>query len=74
MPSVRAHPTSPGSEAPRDEAWGLVGVLGRRDGITDFSVYGHIDVASQPVTRQLDDSPWSGLVGGRSGTGRVLRP
>ncbi len=32
VPELRAHPDFPGTEAPRDEAWGLVGVTPGADG------------------------------------------
>ncbi|MEV6211175.1 ArgE/DapE family deacylase [Kitasatospora sp. NPDC051914] len=43
LPALRAHPDFPGTEAPREEAWGLVGTTGGTDGPT-VVLQGHVDV------------------------------
>lgn len=43
LPEARRHPDFPGMEAPRTEAWGLVGTTGGGDGPT-LVLNGHIDV------------------------------
>ena len=66
LPAATAHPDFPGSEAPRDEAWGLVGAWGDGDGPT-VVLNGHIDVVP-PGDTGWTTSPWSGSVR----DGRVL--
>lgn len=43
LPEATSHPDFPGMEAPRTEAWGLVGTTGAGDGPT-LILNGHIDV------------------------------
>ncbi|PBC76975.1 acetylornithine deacetylase [Streptomyces sp. TLI_235] len=43
LPALRADPDFPGAEAPREEAWGLVGGTGGGDGPT-VVLQGHVDV------------------------------
>ncbi|MGW0910972.1 ArgE/DapE family deacylase [Streptomyces sp. NPDC002784] len=43
LDALRSHPAFPGSEAPRDEAWGLVGTTAGGDGPT-LVLQGHVDV------------------------------
>lgn len=43
LPEAMSHPDFPGTEAPRTEAWGLVGTTGGQDGPT-LILNGHIDV------------------------------
>ena len=66
LPSTLAHPDFPGLEAPRTEAWGLVGAWGGSDGPT-VVLNGHIDVVP-PGHRGWSTQPWSGEVR----DGRVL--
>ncbi|MBA3277382.1 MAG: ArgE/DapE family deacylase [Geodermatophilaceae bacterium] len=54
LPEAKAHPDFPGLEAPRTEAWGLVGITGGDDGPT-LILNGHIDVVPPG-----DLSRWSG--------------
>ncbi|MDQ3715459.1 MAG: ArgE/DapE family deacylase [Actinomycetota bacterium] len=54
LPEAKAHPDFPGLEAPRTEAWGLVGTTGGGDGPT-LILNGHIDVVPPG-----DPSRWSG--------------
>lgn len=44
LDALRAHPDFPGSEAPREEAWGLVGVTPRAAGAPHLVLQGHVDV------------------------------
>lgn len=53
LPALRADPAFPGSEAPRDEAWGLVG-CSAGDGPT-LALQGHVDVVPPG-----DRSRWTG--------------
>jgi acetylornithine deacetylase len=66
LASTTADPDFPGSEAPRDEAWGLVGAWGDGDGPT-VVLNGHVDVVP-PGDTGWTTSPWSGQVR----DGRVL--
>ncbi len=43
LPALRAMPGFPGTEAPRTEGWGLVGITEERDGPTVI-LQGHVDV------------------------------
>jgi acetylornithine deacetylase len=57
LPALRAHPDFPGSEAPREEAWGLVGRTpdsGGGDGPT-LVLQGHVDVVPPG-----DPAAWEG--------------
>ncbi|MFI9763481.1 ArgE/DapE family deacylase [Streptomyces sp. NPDC051963] len=44
LPALRAHPDFPGSEAPREEAWGLVGRTADGGDGPVFVLQGHVDV------------------------------
>ena len=55
LPEARRHPDFPGMEAPRTEAWGLVGSTGGDDGPT-LVLNGHIDVVP-PGNASLWSSP-----------------
>ena len=61
LPSTIGDPHFPGMEAPRDEAWGLVGEWGAATGPT-VVLNGHVDVvpAGSPDLWTVD--PWSGTV------------
>jgi acetylornithine deacetylase len=65
LPELLRDPHFPGCEAPRDEAWGLVGTWGGTDGPT-VVLNGHIDVVppGEPAAWGVD--PWAGQV--RSGS------
>lgn len=61
LPSTTGDPGFPGMEAPRDEAWGLVGEWGGSSGPT-VVLNGHVDVvpAGSPDLWTVD--PWAGTV------------
>jgi acetylornithine deacetylase len=60
-------PEFPGMEAPREEAWGLVGTWGAGDGPT-LVLNGHIDVVPEGDLGAWSTDPWAGELRG----GRVL--
>ena len=61
LPGVTSDPAFPGMEAPRVDAWGLVGTLGSGDG-PHLVLNGHVDVVpvGDPTAWSVD--PWSGAV------------
>ncbi len=61
LAELRAHPDFPGSEAPRTEAWGLVGSWGGDDGPT-VVLNGHLDVVPPGDVARWSDGPFSGPV------------
>lgn len=69
LAEVLADPDCPGTEAPREQAWGLVGSWGGQDGPT-LVLNGHIDVVppGDPAAWTVD--PWSGTVRGGRVVGR----
>ena len=67
LADLTARPGFPGTEAPREEAWGLVGTTGGDDGPT-LVLNGHIDVVPEGDIRAWSVDPWAGAVRG----GRVL--
>ena len=67
LAATTADPEFPGMEAPRDEAWGLVGSWGGDDGPT-VVLNGHIDVVPTGAPDLWTTAPWSGEVR----DGRVL--
>ena len=58
--TTAAHADFPGMEAPRDEAWGLVGAWGDGDG-PSLVLNGHVDVVP-PGDAGWTAGPWSGQV------------
>lgn len=68
LPVATGDPDFPGMEAPRDEAWGLVGVWGDDVGPT-VVLNGHIDVVP-PGGRGWTVDPWAGEVRGGRVVGR----
>jgi len=60
LPATTSSPDFPGSEAPRQEAWGLVGAWGGGGGPT-LVLNGHIDVVP-PGEVGWTAGPWSGEV------------
>jgi acetylornithine deacetylase len=58
LPELHAHPRFPGSEAPRTEAWGLVGgTRPQGDGPT-LILQGHVDVVPSGDLAQWDGDPF----------------
>ncbi|MFF5408277.1 ArgE/DapE family deacylase [Streptomyces misionensis] len=55
LPALVSAPGFPGTEAPRDEAWGLVGCLPRTGGGPTVVLQGHVDVVPPG-----DRSQWAG--------------
>ncbi len=67
LPTLTSDPDFPGMEAPRDEAWGLVGSYGGTNGPT-LVLNGHIDVVPTGDPSAWTVDPW----GGEVRDGRVL--
>jgi acetylornithine deacetylase len=64
-------PDFPGMEAPRDEAWGLVGTWAGSDASAPTVVLnGHLDVVPPGDPAAWSESPWSGAVRNGSVHGR----
>ncbi|MFD9207947.1 ArgE/DapE family deacylase [Streptomyces sioyaensis] len=64
LPALRAHPGFPGTEAPRDEAWGLVATTSDSgDGPTTI-LQGHVDVVPPGDLQQWDGDPFTPRVVG----------
>lgn len=65
LEELRAHPDYPGEEAPRTEGYGVVGVLGDRDGsgTPALVLQGHVDVVPVgDIHKWVDDDPFSGSI------------
>lgn len=57
-----AHPNHPGTEAPRVEGYGTVGVLGP-PGVPELVLQGHVDVVpTGDLDNWNDRNPWSGTI------------
>lgn len=67
LAATTAHPDFPGTEAPRTEAWGLVGTYGDTDGPT-LVLNSHLDVVPTGAASAWTADPWAGEVR----DGRVL--
>ncbi|KJK33300.1 peptidase M20 [Lentzea aerocolonigenes] len=63
LPELRAHEHFPGGEAPRTEAWGLVGDTKPADGPT-LILQGHVDVVPPGDLAQWDGDPFRPRVAG----------
>lgn len=62
LEDLAAHPEFPGSEAPREEGYGVVGVLGPARPPA-LILQGHVDVVpTGDVTRWHHRDPWSGAI------------
>lgn len=73
LPALLAHPDFPGSEAPRDETWGLVGrTEDGGDGPT-MILQGHVDVVPPGDMEQWEGDPFVPRVTGDTVRGRGLR-
>ncbi|MEW1911890.1 ArgE/DapE family deacylase [Kitasatospora sp. NPDC085895] len=69
LPALRAHPDFPGTEAPREEAWGLVAGTGGDDGPT-VVLQGHVDVVPPGDAAQWVGDPFVPRVAGDAVHGR----
>jgi len=58
LPHLRAHPDFPGGEAPRTEAWGLVGGTQHRGDGPTLVLQGHVDVVPPGDPAQWADDPF----------------
>ena len=63
LPAITGDPEFPGMEAPRDEAWGTVGVLGG-DGVPVLALQGHVDVVPPGDLAQWQGDPFTARVEG----------
>ena len=63
LPELRAHSDFPGGEAPRTEAWGLVGGTRPNDGPT-LILQGHVDVVPPGDLAQWEGDPFRPRVTG----------
>ena len=62
LDELAAHPDHPGTEAPRAEGYGVVGVLGPTE-VPALILQGHVDVVpTGDLARWADQDPWSGQV------------
>lgn len=58
LPALRAHPDFPGTEAPRDEAWGLVGTTPDGGDGPTLVLQGHVDVVPPGDRTAWDGDPF----------------
>ncbi|MBR8643127.1 ArgE/DapE family deacylase [Streptomyces tuirus] len=58
LPALRAHPDFPGTEAPRDEAWGLVGTTPDGGDGPTLVLQGHVDVVPPGDLAAWDGDPF----------------
>lgn len=62
LDDLAAHPDHPGTEAPRVEGYGVVGVLGPA-GVPALVLQGHVDVVpTGDLANWNDRNPWSGAI------------
>ncbi|MET7479057.1 ArgE/DapE family deacylase [Streptomyces sp. NPDC005648] len=64
LPELRAHPGFPGSEAPRTEAWGLVGATPHLGDGPSLVLQGHVDVVPPGDLTQWKGDPYLPRVAG----------
>ncbi|WSQ15159.1 ArgE/DapE family deacylase [Streptomyces sp. NBC_01231] len=64
LPTLRAHPRFPGGEAPRTEAWGLVGGTQHRGGGPTLVLQGHVDVVPPGDAARWEGDPFRPRVSG----------
>lgn len=70
LPTLRAHPDFPGTEAPRDEAWGLVATTSGGDDGPTMILQGHVDVVPPGDLQRWDGDPFAPRVVGNVVHGR----
>lgn len=58
LPALRAHPDFPGTEAPREEAWGLVGTTPDGGDGPTLILQGHVDVVPPGDPAAWDGDPF----------------
>ncbi len=62
LEELTSHPDFPGTEAPRQEGYGTVGVLGPTD-VPALILQGHVDVVPTGDLENWEDGdPWSGVI------------
>ncbi|MFF8034840.1 MULTISPECIES: ArgE/DapE family deacylase [unclassified Streptomyces] len=64
LPALRADPDFPGTEAPRDEAWGLVGTTSDGGDGPTLILQGHVDVVPPGDLAAWDGDPFTPRVSG----------
>lgn len=70
LDTVAEHPDFPGTEAPRQDGYGTVGVLGP-SGLPALILQGHIDVVPTGDLNNWEDrNPWSGVIKNNAVHGR----
>jgi acetylornithine deacetylase len=70
LDQLAAHPDHPGTEAPRTEGYGVVGVLGPA-GVPALVLQAHVDVVpTGDLATWVDADPWSGSISGDVVRGR----
>ena len=70
LADLATHPDHPGTEAPRAEGYGTVGVLGPA-GVPELVLQGHVDVVpTGDLDNWADHDPWSGAIHGNAVHGR----
>ncbi|BBH69171.1 acetylornithine deacetylase [Actinoplanes sp. OR16] len=70
LAALAGHPDHPGTEAPRTEGYGVVGVLGPA-GVPALALQGHVDVVpTGDLDKWHDRNPWSGVITGDAVHGR----
>ncbi|MFE7766922.1 ArgE/DapE family deacylase [Streptomyces sp. NPDC057438] len=70
LPELRAHPRFPGGEAPRTEAWGLVGGTRQQGDGPTLVLQGHVDVVPPGDLAQWEGDPFRPRVGSDTVHGR----
>lgn len=58
LPALRAHPGFPGTEAPREEAWGLAAITPGGDDGPTMILQGHVDVVPPGDLQKWDGDPF----------------
>ncbi|MCY7401150.1 MAG: ArgE/DapE family deacylase [Nocardioides sp.] len=70
LEGLASHPDHPGTEAPRTEGYGVVGVLGGA-GVPALVLQGHVDVVpTGDLDKWEDRNPWSGTIRSNTVHGR----
>ncbi|WP_194918379.1 ArgE/DapE family deacylase [Catenulispora rubra] len=72
LPELRADPAFPGTEAPRQEAWGLVATTPEHADGPTVILQGHVDVVPPGDLALWDGDPFTPRVTGDAVTGEVI--